>query len=369
MHRPPLHLRLLALTLSLLVLAAACSGADTTADDTAAADATSADETSADETTDSEPTTDTATTEPATTEPTTEAATTEDLGTLTVGLICGGLTPMTAMMAINADTFPEGLEIEKLCFDGGSEAVQALIGGSLDVFMGSVEHVISTQTQGLPTRAYGVINNRVPYTLIAPPGGATSMEDLVGTQVGITSPGSLSDTELLIAAEQEGISYDDLTVIGAGSGATMTAALESDSVAAGMVSEPGLSELLQDGYEVVWEPEFDYVAIAVVANSDTVSERPADFEAFLAGLSTAAAEAEASTDWAVEAMQEEGFNVSDEVLNQAVESGIASIPPGLAVDEDVYAETIDLLVLAGRLEEGEAPSFEEAIDLSYLPTS
>lgn len=299
-------------------------------------------------------------------------ATSADLGTLSVGLICGGLSPMTAQIAINADTFPEGLEIEKVCFDGGSEAVQALIGGSLDVFMGSVEHVVSTRAQGLPTQAYAVINNRMPYWLVTPEDSEyQSVADLAGQTVGVTSTGSLSDTELQVAADQEGIAYEDMTVVSAGSGATMTAALESDSVAAGMITDPGLSEVTAEGggYRVIWEPDFDYTSIVALANSERIGEREDAMRAFIEGLQSAYEQSQADPQFAIEAMQEEGFEVSDEALTEAVERGLTEIPEGLQIEEAAYQETVELLVGVGRIEEAEAPAFDEAFDFELLEAS
>lgn len=293
-----------------------------------------------------------------------------DLGTLSVGLICGGLSPMTAQIAINAGTFPDGLEVEKVCFDGGSEAVQALIGGSLDVFMGSVEHVVSTRAQGLPTQAYAVINNRMPYWLLTKQDAPyQSVADLAGESVGVTSSGSLSDTELQVAADAEGVAYEDMTVVDAGSGATMLAALENDSIAAGMVSDPGLSDLVAGDYRVLWEPEFDYVSIVALANSESIAEREPAMQAFLAGLEGAYQQSADDPQFAIEAMQQEGFEVADEALQTAVERGLTEIPDGLQIEEDAYQETVDLLVGVGRIEEGEAPAFDEAFDFGSLSSS
>lgn len=296
----------------------------------------------------------------------------EDLGTLSVGLICGGLSPMTAQIAINAGTFPEGLQVEKVCFDGGSEAVQALIGGSLDVFMGSVEHVVSTRAQGLPTQAYAVINNRMPYWLVtAEDSEYQSVADLGGQTVGVTSTGSLSDTELQVAADQEGIAYEDMTVVDAGSGATMSAALETDSIAAGMLSDPGLSELTAEGggYRVIWEPDFDYTSIVALANSEEIGEREDAMSAFLEGLQSAYEQSEADSEFAIGAMEEEGFQVEAEALTTAVERALTEIPEGLRIEEAAYDETVDLLVGVGRIEEGEAPSFDDAFDFGLLDAS
>ena len=293
----------------------------------------------------------------------------DGVGTIRVAMVCGGMTPMVAQLAINGDTFPEGLGVEKLCFDSGSDAVQALIGGSLDVFMGSTEHVISTQAQGLTTRGYAGINNRAPYALLTEANSdIDSVSDLSGETIAVTSPGSLSDTELHIAALTNDVDYSSMKVIGAGSGAPMAAAIKQGQVAAGMVSEPQQSELLASGdYRLVWQPEFDYASIIAVSNSEWVAENEATMEAFLEGLTQAAEKAKSDEAWALETMKMEEFPVSDEVLASAVEAGITSFPDDLVVSESVFDNTTELLVNVGSLEDGDVPPYDEVFDFNYLP--
>lgn len=286
-----------------------------------------------------------------------------------VAMVCGGMTPMVAQIALNADTFPDGLKAEKLCFDSGSDAVQALIGGSLDVFMGSTEHVISTRVQGLETKGYAGINNRAPYAMItAADSDIESVSDLKGKTVGVTSPGSLSDTELKIAADEAGVDYDGLKVIGAGSGAPMAAAIKNGQIAAGMVSQPQSSELLASGdYRMVWEPEFDYAAIIAVANSKWVGKHKDTMRSFLEGLHAAAVKAGEDDAWALENVKKEKFPVDDAVLADAVQSGLGSVPDGLVVSESVYDNTTKLLVSTGGLKESDVLPYDEVFDFSYLP--
>ncbi|MDQ6526503.1 ABC transporter substrate-binding protein [Nocardioides sp. LHD-245] len=290
-------------------------------------------------------------------------------GTVRVAMVCGGMTPMAAQIAINANTFPDGLEVKKVCFDSGSDAMQALIGGSLDIFMGSTEHVLSTRAQGLDTRGFAGVNVRAPYALLtSADSNIESVADIEGETVGVTSPGSLADTELKIAASEEDIDYASLKVIGAGSGATMASAIKQGQVAAGMVSEPQRSELLSSGdYRQVWEPEFEYAAIIAVAKDDWVSKNEKSMRAFLEGLNEAATKAEGDPSWGVEAMKKEKFPVSDEVLADAVQRGLTTIPDGLAVSESVYESTTQNLVAVGALDEADVLPFDEVFDLAYIP--
>jgi len=293
----------------------------------------------------------------------------EGLGTVRVAMVCGGMTPLATMIAIDAETFPDGMEVEKVCFDAGSEAVQALIGGSVDVFMGSTEHILSTQAKGLSMMGYAGINNRAPYALVtAADSDVDSVEDLAGTTVAVTSPGSLSDTELHVAVDDAGVPYDGLSVIGGGSGASMAAAINSGQVSAGMISEPQVSELVASGdYRLVWKPDFEYAAIVAVADPEWVSSNEETMRAFLSGVSDAADQAAGDSSFAVEAMKAEKFPVSDESLTSAVEAGVQDIPEGLVVTEQVYTDTTDVLVGVGVLDQADVGSYDDVFDFSYLP--
>lgn len=307
---------------------------------------------------------------PEVTEPVGEAPVeggTTDLGTMRVGLVCGGMTPIVAQIAMNTDAFTEaGLEVEKLCFDGGSEGVQALIGGSVDIFLGSFEHVASTQKQGLDMKAFGVINTVFPYWMLTKSDSPyQSPGDLGGEVVGVTSPGSLSETGLRAAMADSEASFDDLRVIGAGSGATMRSTLDAGQIAAGMVSEPGISELTLSGeYRILWEPPFPYISIVLLGSEGWASDNAEALTAFLDTLEATRDQAVTDTDWAVEAMAEEGFEVDDAALQAAVERSLDMVPEGLRVTADEVASTSDILIEVGRLEE--PITIEQGFDFQYL---
>lgn len=289
--------------------------------------------------------------------------------TIKVGMVCSGITPLTAQIAINAKTFPEGLKTEKICFDAGSEAVQALIGGSLDVFMGSVEHILSTQAQGLPTKAYAGINNRAPYSLLTKADSKVkSVGDLDGKTVGVTSPGSLSDTILRAGAEENNLDYGSMRVIGAGGGTPMQLAIDKGQVAAGMLNDPQATEMVTSGnFRTVWEPKFDYASIVVVSNSKWVAKNGDTMRDFLQGLKDADDKAQADHAFAVKAIEKDGYKVSPEALKIAIEHGLAAVPPEFKVTEEVYASTVDTLMKAGVVKKGAGAPFDQVFDFSYLP--
>src|SRR4051794_16630619 len=171
-----------------------------------------------------------------------------------VELFCSGLAPIAAELAVNSGiAAAKGLKVKQMCVSNGSAATQALIGGSADVFMGDIGHVILARKKGVKLKAYGVANDRFSYVMVASK-SITSVAGLKGKKVAITAPGTLSDTELKKAALDAGLNAkSDLTVISGGAGATMQAALKSGKVVAGMTSQPDTLQLLKTGkFQALW---------------------------------------------------------------------------------------------------------------------
>ncbi|MFI6348211.1 ABC transporter substrate-binding protein [Streptomyces sp. NPDC050560] len=286
-------------------------------------------------------------------------------GTVRVGNVCGGINPST--VATDADTFPAGVEVRKICFDGGAEALQALIGGSIDVFVGSPEHVVSARTKGLPIRAYAALSRRVPYSLVTDAdSGVHSVRDLRGKTVAVTSVGSLSDTELIKAADDAGIPYKGLKVINGGTGASMTAAI-GKGAQAGMVGDPQLTQLVTSGdYRSIWKPDFDYVSLVTLANTDWVKKNRSLMTGYLKGLTTAEQKSRQNRSFAIKALAKEKFAVSDEVLDEATREAITNTPAGLRIDGAVYRNTMDVLVQTGRIKKDQVPGFDDAFDFTLV---
>lgn len=288
-----------------------------------------------------------------------------------VELFCSGTAPLAAELAMNSGLAEQqGLKVTKMCVTSGSAGTQALIGGSADVFMGDIGHVMLAQAKGLKLRAYAVANDRFSYVLVARNDKSlNSVADLKGKKVAITAPGTLSDTELQKATLDAGLDYSkDLTVINGGAGATMQAALNGGQVAAGMVSQPDTLLLLKTGqFHILWqEPDYNYVDIVAMANSSWVEKNRPTLQAFLTAMEQASMKAKADPATATTWMKKQGYAVSDGDLAVIVQEGLKSIPDGLRASPQVAQSSADLLVKTGFLEQP-IPKLEAVYDYSLLP--
>src|SRR5829696_210681 len=86
-----------------------------------------------------------------------------------------------------------GVEVELINFKGGSQALQAVIGGSADVVSGYYDHCVNLAAKGQALQAF-VVYDRFPGMVLAvsPESGKDikSIKDLAGKSVGVSAPGS-----------------------------------------------------------------------------------------------------------------------------------------------------------------------------------
>jgi NitT/TauT family transport system substrate-binding protein len=144
----------------------------------------------------------------------------------------------------------EGLEMEINDFPGGAKALQALIGGSADVVSGAFEHTITMQTLGQKVQAFVLQNTNPGLSLGIATARAASYswpKDLKGMKVGISAPGS--STQMLVnhLLASVGLTPDDVSWVGVGTGATAVAAMRTGRIDALSSAEPVMSLLERSG--------------------------------------------------------------------------------------------------------------------------
>ena len=284
--------------------------------------------------------------------------------TIRVALICGAMTPMIAQIAMNDGSFQRaGLRVDKYCFPGGAPAVQALVGRSVDIFIGSYEHVLRQRAHGFHVKAYGEIFDAVCCTLIAKAGSPVrDLADLRGQIVGISAAGSLSDTILREALESARLNPDrDVHIISIGQGLPMYAALESDRITAGLLAEPLMTALVADGaYKVLYASKTPFAGNVLMANTSWVRTHRDEMRTLLAVLRNVEARVRAHPVSAIAPMRKDFPNVAPRIMLQAIMHELAFVPKGLQVQRG-GAETASRIEL--RLGNLKAPiPFAQCVD-------
>jgi NitT/TauT family transport system substrate-binding protein len=176
-----------------------------------------------------------------------------------IGLIGTNESQLPILIAIDKGYFKaENLDVETVPFKGGGIAVQAFIGGSIDLAAFATDHVLRLNNRGIDARFLIGIDRFITYTLIVPVGkNYKDLAALKGKKIGVSAPGSYSDNILRWSLKQQGLNPDrDATIVGIGDGNTAKAGLLSGQVDAIMattadvldyqLAETGKFEILKD---------------------------------------------------------------------------------------------------------------------------
>ena len=167
-----------------------------------------------------------------------------------VRLAVGGANQMVYLPTMLAQQLgfykEEGLDVELQDHQGGSKALQALVGGSADVVSGFYDHTIQMAADGRQFVAFVNILRFPGLVLVTSPQSAdavTKIEDLKGRIAGVTTAGSSSQMLLTYLLQRHGVTADSVSITAIGSAATAIAAVEHGKVDAGMMADPAFTML------------------------------------------------------------------------------------------------------------------------------
>jgi NitT/TauT family transport system substrate-binding protein len=136
-----------------------------------------------------------------------------------------------------------GVEIELIDFKGGSQALQAVIGGSADVVSGYYDHCVNLAAKGQALQSF-VVYDRYPGMVLAVSPEAKdikSIKDLAGKAVGVSAPGSSTDFFLKYLLSKNGVDPNSVGVVGIGLAATAVAAMDMGKVNAAIMLDPAIT--------------------------------------------------------------------------------------------------------------------------------
>jgi len=171
----------------------------------------------------------------------------------TIRMAVGGQTQFIYLPLTLADRLgyfkDEGLSVQISDLRGGSEALAALMGGSVDMVTGFYEHTIRAQSQGKHLVMVALFDRYPGLVLMVGKqhlNDVHSIKDLVGKPVGVTAPGSSTDQLVKYILRQNNLDPQSIPVVTAGT-TTMVAAFEQDRIWAGVSVDPLASKIDRDG--------------------------------------------------------------------------------------------------------------------------
>jgi NitT/TauT family transport system substrate-binding protein len=144
----------------------------------------------------------------------------------------------------------EGLEVEVQDFPGGARALQALLGGSVDVVSGAFEHTITQQAKGQNIEALVLQGKYAGIVLGMSKAKAETYKspaDLKGMKIGVTAPGSSTNMFVNVLLAKAKLPPDSVAIIGVGATAGAIAIMKRGEIDAISNLDPVISQLESDG--------------------------------------------------------------------------------------------------------------------------
>ncbi len=134
-----------------------------------------------------------------------------------------------------------GVDVEVADVAGGSRTLQAIVGGSADIGMGTFDHTIQLQAKGHPVVAVLQFGRFPGFVLAMMAGKADrykSPADLKGMKIGVTAPGSATNFMAAYMMGRAGLKPEDASFIGVGVTSTAVAAARRAEIDAIVSSDP-----------------------------------------------------------------------------------------------------------------------------------
>lgn len=197
-----------------------------------------------------------------------------------------------------------GLEAEIIVMQGGTQLVQALVGGSLDfAVMGGA--YLSGAVRGADLVMVATHMDKFPYSLIVKP-SIKRAEDLKGSKLAISRFGSSSDAGLRVALQRSGINPDkDVTILQVGGQTERYAALRSGVVDGTVVIPPLSSAAQRAGFNSIINMAKLGIAFpqeGVVASRQYIATKRDTLQRFLRGYLEAVRDLKAEKEFAIGVM-------------------------------------------------------------------
>ncbi|WP_424134923.1 ABC transporter substrate-binding protein [Roseomonas chloroacetimidivorans] len=256
-------------------------------------------------------------------------------------------------VAIDQGYFREaGLTAELVDFRGGAPAIQALVGGGIEVCICAVDHVVRLRSRRQDAVVAVELDTRHSYALVSRPGTSfSSLADLRGKKIGITSPSSLTDNTLRWALAKAGLNPDrDVEIVGAGGGASMKAAIDSGRVDAGMVINADLlhmQTLGNNGYRIVQDfRQIPYPALALLTRQAWFTQQPDVARGFVRAVLRGIRAIRADRAVALAGLRRQFPDYSDVEIDKLAADMQARLAPEGRVEEQGYETLLDMLLPA-----------------------
>jgi NitT/TauT family transport system substrate-binding protein len=257
----------------------------------------------------------------------------------------------------------QGLTVEFNEFQGGSNSLQALIGGSVDFVSGAYEHTLYLQARGQVITSVALQNNSFGVVIALSKQRAAaykSPKDLQGLTIGVTAPGSSSALALSLLMAKQNLTADQIAIIGVGSGNQAIATMKSGRLDGESNFDPVITKLIVDGDLV---PVIDtrtkegldylyggpYAGSAISTTPGFVKNNPNTVQAFVNGMVKALRWLQkASVDDIADALPPEYYAGDKDIYKKSLQANVAMLSKDGVVTQALGEATYRMIAWANE---------------------
>lgn len=258
----------------------------------------------------------------------------------------------------------QGIDLTIKIWEAGMSPIDEIVSGKAHIGVAEGALLIEARTTGTPLKAIATQFQKSPLCLMSKKEkGITTLEQLVGKKVGVSSPNTVLMTKIVLASN--GLQYDDITPIQTQGDLQLLINDDVDVFTGFMNNQPLIMEAR--GYNMNYLPAFkygyDFYSKVYFVTEELIQERPELIQTFLdvtfRGWAEAFKDPTATAQLVVEKYYPQGSvqhqTRSLEILHSLATLGIGDDRMGF-MEERVWANGIDMLYSFGQITENVSAS-------------
>jgi len=224
----------------------------------------------------------------------------------------------------------------ELIYASGALSMQALIGGSVDLVLGSIFDPLSAIAGGADIVILGSFNNSPPYVMAARP-DVRDVKDLKGRKVGVRSLTGPATAMTQFILEENGLDLKrDVQVLRVGGTAVRLAALKDGQIDAALIDEAVAHRAKQIGLNILYLKGVPQVHTGIYARRSRLPQREGAITSAIRALRDAAVYMKTNKAGAIQVIQKI-MKVDD---RQVAETSYEILKEELVTDPRIPAEVI-----------------------------
>ncbi len=170
-----------------------------------------------------------------------------ELTKLRVGILAAGEFCQTYIAQKKGFFAKNGLDVELIYFQGGSQVIQAMLGGDLPLTVTAGPEGVVAKLQGADIALLAANNPTMNFSLFVAP-NIKKAEELRGKTAGISRFGSSSDFSIRYIFKSLGLADRDVTIVQIGDNPSRLAALKTNAIQASVFTTPNTVRARKAGF-------------------------------------------------------------------------------------------------------------------------